>query len=78
MRIKIYINIILSVALYGWETWSVTLREEHRLRLQNMMLREIFGLVAVEETWEWRTTGNEGANAVYYSTNVIVCLFLAR
>jgi hypothetical protein len=33
LKIKIYRNIILPFALYGYETWSLTLREERRLRL---------------------------------------------
>jgi hypothetical protein len=36
--------IILPVVLYGCETWSPTLREEHRLRaFENRVLRRIFG-----------------------------------
>jgi hypothetical protein len=44
IEIKLCINIILSVVLYGCETWSLILREEHRLRVfENRVLREIFG-----------------------------------
>ena len=44
LKVKIYKTIILPVVLYGCETWSLTLREEHRLRvLENKVLREIFG-----------------------------------
>jgi len=46
LKIKIYINrtIILPVVLYGCETWSLTLREERKLRVfENMVLRRIFG-----------------------------------
>jgi hypothetical protein len=44
VKIKIYQNIILPVVLYGCETWSVILREEHRLRVfENRVLRRIFG-----------------------------------
>ena len=44
-RIKIYRNVILNSVLYGCETWCLTLREEHRLRVfENRVLREIFGL----------------------------------
>jgi hypothetical protein len=39
MNIKVYKTVILPVVLYGCETWSLTLREEHRLRV----LRRIFG-----------------------------------
>jgi hypothetical protein len=43
-KIKIYRTIILPVVLYGCETWSLTLREEHRLRVfKNRVLRRIFG-----------------------------------
>jgi hypothetical protein len=44
LKVKIYKNIILPVVLYGCETWSLTLREEHRLRVfENRVLRRIFG-----------------------------------
>ena len=44
LKIKIYRTIILPVVLYGCETWSLTLREERKLRvLENMVLRRIFG-----------------------------------
>jgi hypothetical protein len=44
LKIKIYITIILPVVLYGCETWSLTLREERRLRMfENRVLRRIFG-----------------------------------
>jgi hypothetical protein len=42
-------NIILSVVLYGFETWPLTLREEHRLKVfENRLLRRMFGLKAGE------------------------------
>jgi len=45
VKIKIYINIILPVVLYGCETWSLTLMEERRLRVfENRVLRKILGL----------------------------------
>jgi hypothetical protein len=44
IKIRIYKTIILPVVLYGCETWSLTLREEHRLRVfENRVLRRIFG-----------------------------------
>jgi hypothetical protein len=44
LKIKIYGTVILPVVLYGCETWSLTLREEHRLKVcENTMLRRIFG-----------------------------------
>ena len=44
LKIKIYRTIILPVFLYGCETWSLTLREERRLRVfENRVLRRLFG-----------------------------------
>ena len=44
IKIKIHRTIILTVVLYGGETWSPTLREERRLRVfDNRVLRRIFG-----------------------------------
>jgi hypothetical protein len=44
LKIKIYKTVISLVVLYGCETWSLTLREEHRLRVfENRVLRRIFG-----------------------------------
>jgi hypothetical protein len=57
---RIYKTIILPVVLYGWKTWSLTLREEHRLRVfENRVLRRIFGLKRDELTGEWRQLHNE-------------------
>jgi hypothetical protein len=48
-------TIILPLILYGYETWSLTLREEHRLRVfENRVLRRIFGPKRDEVTGEWR------------------------
>jgi hypothetical protein len=50
LKIKIYKTVILPVVLYGCETWSLTLREEHRLRgFENRVLRRIFGPKRKEE-----------------------------
>jgi hypothetical protein len=44
LKNKIYKNIILPVVIYGCETWSLTLKEERRLRVfENRVLRRIFG-----------------------------------
>ena len=44
IKVEVYKNIILRVVLYGCETWSLTLREDCRLRLfENRVLRKIFG-----------------------------------
>jgi hypothetical protein len=51
VKIKIYKNIILPVVLYGCETLSLTLWEEHRLRVfESRVLRRIFGLKRDEVT----------------------------
>jgi len=69
---KIYKNIILPFALYGCETWSVTLREERRLRVfENRMLRGIVGSKRDEVTGEWRKIHNEELNDLYCSPNII-------
>jgi hypothetical protein len=59
LKVKIYKTIILPVVLYGCETWSLTLREEHRLRVfENRVLRRIFGPKSDEVTREWRKLHN--------------------
>ena len=51
LKIKIYRTIIVPVVLYGCETWSLTLREERRLRVfENIVLRRIFGPTRDEVT----------------------------
>ena len=55
LKIKIYRTIILPVVLYGCETWSLTLREERRLRVfENRVLRRIFGPRRDTVKGEWR------------------------
>jgi hypothetical protein len=54
--VKIYKTIILPVVLYGCETWSLTLREEHRLRMfENRLLRRIFGPKRDDVMGEWKS-----------------------
>jgi hypothetical protein len=56
---SIYKTIILLVVLYGCETWSLTLTEEHRLEVfENMLLSRIFGPKTDEVTGEWRKLHN--------------------
>jgi hypothetical protein len=53
IKIKTYRNTILPVILYGCETWSLILKEEHRLRMfWNRVLRRIFGPKKDEVTGE--------------------------
>jgi hypothetical protein len=55
LKIRIYKTIILSGVLYGCETWSLTLREGHRLRVfENRVLRGTFGPKRDEVTGDWR------------------------
>ena len=55
IKVKIYRTIILPVVLYGRETWSLTLREERRLKLfENRVLRRVFGPKRDEVTGDWR------------------------
>jgi len=72
LKIQIYRTIILPVVLYGCETWSVTLREERRLRvLVNRVLRRIFGPKRDEVTGEWRRLHNEELTDLYCSHNIV-------
>jgi hypothetical protein len=64
-------TIILPVVLYGCETWSLTLREERRLRVfENRVLRRIFGPRRDEVTGEWRKLHIGELHNLYSSTDI--------
>jgi hypothetical protein len=66
VKSKIYKTIILPVVLYGCETWSLSLREEHRLRVfENRVLRSIFGPKRDEVTEGWRKLLIEALHGLY-------------
>ena len=72
LKVNTYKTIILPVVLYGCETWSLSLREEHRLRaFENKVLRKIFGSKTDEITGEWRKLHNAELHALYSSPNII-------
>ena len=72
MKVNTYKTIILPVVLYGCETWSLTLREKHRLRVfKNKVLRKIFRAKGDEIIGEWRELHNAELHALYSSPNII-------
>ncbi|KAJ4434216.1 hypothetical protein ANN_22764 [Periplaneta americana] len=72
LKVRIYETLILPVVLYGCETWTLTLREEYRLRVfENKVLRKIFGAKRDEVTGEWRKLHNTELHALYSSLNII-------
>jgi hypothetical protein len=77
LKIKIYKTVILPVVLYGCETWSLTLGEEHRLRVfENIVLR-IFGPKR-EEDGSWRKLHNDELHSLYSSPNIVMVIKLRR
>jgi hypothetical protein len=57
--------------VYGCETWSLALREEHRLRVfEKRVLRRIFGPMSDEVTEGWRGLHSEGIHKLYSSTSI--------
>jgi hypothetical protein len=72
LKVKMYKTILLPVVLHGCETWSLTLREEHRLRvLENTVLRRIFGAMRDEVTGEWRKLHSRELHNLYSSPDII-------
>ncbi|KAJ4425778.1 hypothetical protein ANN_27403 [Periplaneta americana] len=72
LKVRIYKTIILPVVLYGCETWTLTLREEYRLRVfENKVLRKIFVAKRDEVTGEWRKLHNTELHTLYSSREII-------
>jgi hypothetical protein len=72
ITVKIYKTIILPVVLFGCESWSLTLRKEHRLRVfKNRVLRRISGPKSDELTGEWRKLNNGELPNLYLSPDII-------
>jgi len=72
LKTEICRSIILPVVLYGCETWSLTLKEERRLRLfENRVLRRIFVSKRDEVTEGWRKLHNEELNDMYSLPNIV-------
>jgi hypothetical protein len=72
IKIKVQKTVILSIILYGYENWSLTLKEVHVLRVfQNKVLRKIFGPKRDEVTVERRKLHNEELNDIYASPNIL-------
>jgi hypothetical protein len=72
LKMRIYKTIISPVILYGREIWSLTLREEHRLRVfENKVLRSIFGPKRDEVTGGWRKLHNEELSDLSSSPSII-------
>jgi hypothetical protein len=74
LKFEIYKTVILPFVLYGCETWSPTLREEHRLRVfENRVLRRIFGPKR-EEDESWRKLHNDELHNLYSSPNIVMVI----
>ncbi|KAJ4428321.1 hypothetical protein ANN_24340 [Periplaneta americana] len=72
LKVRIYKTVILPVVLYSCETWTLALREEHRLRVfENKVLRKIFRAKRDEVTGEWRKLHNAELHALYPSPDII-------
>jgi hypothetical protein len=72
IKIRIYRTIIFLVVLYVWETWSLTLRKEHRLRVfENKVFRRTFGPEGDEVTGDWRKLHNVELHNLCSPPNII-------
>jgi hypothetical protein len=78
-KVRTYKTIILLVVLYGCETWSLTVREEYKLRVfENRVLRRIFGQKRDGVTGGWRKLHNEVLHNLYCLSSIIRIIKLMR
>jgi hypothetical protein len=76
LKIKVYKTVILPVVLYGCETWSLTLREEHILKVFENRVLSIFGPKR-EEDGSWRKLHNDKLYSLYCLPNIVRVRFPA-
>jgi hypothetical protein len=77
IKITLHRIILLPFVLYGCETWSLTLREKHRLRVsENMVLRKMFVSKKEEATGEWRRLQDEELHDLY--SHSVIHVFKSR
>ena len=69
MKIKIYRTTMLSVVLYGWEAWSLTLREEYSLR--EFLKYDPEANIWAQENRQWKRLHNEELHSLYRSLNIM-------
>ena len=78
INIKIHRNLIFPVVLYGYETWSLALTSERRLKMfENRVLRRIMGCERDEVTGEWRNLYNDVVK-YQYSSPYIIWMIISR
>jgi hypothetical protein len=79
LKLKIFRTIIFPVILYGCEAWSLTLKEERRLKVsENRVPRIVFGPKRDEVTGEWRKIHNEELNDLNSLSNIVRVVKLRR
>ena len=77
-QIDIYRNMLLPVVLCGCETWSLTMKEERRLRVSENWVMRIFGPKSGKVREAWRKFNNEELNDLYSSPNIIPVIKFGR
>jgi hypothetical protein len=68
----------LPLVLYGWETWSLILRKENRLRVRENKVLRIFGPKMDEVTGGWRKLHKKELHDLYSSPSIIRIIKLKR